>query len=44
LYYIRGGGHTWPGRPPRPHYLGKSTDNLDANEVIWEFFSRHVRN
>lgn len=44
LYYIRGGGHTWPGRPPRPHYLGKSTDNLDANEVIWEFFLRHPRN
>lgn len=44
LYLIRGGGHTWPNRPPRPHYLGKSTQNLDANETIWDFFSRHARN
>jgi polyhydroxybutyrate depolymerase len=44
LYFIRGGGHTWPSRPPRPYYLGKSTQNLDANEVMWEFFSRHKRN
>jgi polyhydroxybutyrate depolymerase len=44
LYFVRGGGHTWPNRPPRPYYLGKSTQNLDANEVMWEFFSRHKRN
>jgi polyhydroxybutyrate depolymerase len=43
LYKVVEGGHTWPGRPPLPLQLGKSTMNLDANEVIWEFFQRHAR-
>jgi polyhydroxybutyrate depolymerase len=43
LYLIQGAGHIWPGRPPRPHYLGKTTYNVPANEVIWEFFNRHQR-
>jgi polyhydroxybutyrate depolymerase len=43
LYLIHGAGHIWPGRSPRPHYLGKTTYNVSANEVIWEFFSRHRR-
>jgi polyhydroxybutyrate depolymerase len=43
LYIIRGAGHTWPGRPPRPHYLGKTTYNINANDIIWEFFQRHTR-
>jgi polyhydroxybutyrate depolymerase len=43
LYLIEGAGHIWPGRPPRPHYLGKTTYNLVANDVIWEFFQRHAR-
>ncbi len=43
LYLVHGAGHTWPGRPPRPHYLGKTTHNVEANEVIWEFFRRHKR-
>jgi polyhydroxybutyrate depolymerase len=43
LYLIHGAGHIWPGRPPRPHYLGKTTYNVSANEVIWEFFKRHKR-
>lgn len=41
LYLIEGGGHTWPGRVPRLAILGKSTANLDANDVIWEFFQKH---
>ncbi|MDX1964779.1 MAG: PHB depolymerase family esterase [Pirellulales bacterium] len=44
LYTILGGGHTWPNRPPRPYYLGKSSANLIANDVIWQFFQRHRRN
>jgi polyhydroxybutyrate depolymerase len=44
LYLIQGAGHIWPGRPPRPHYLGKTTYNVVANEFIWEFFERHSRN
>jgi polyhydroxybutyrate depolymerase len=41
LLTVEGGGHTWPGRPPLPAILGKSTANLDANDAIWEFFERH---
>lgn len=43
LYLIHGAGHIWPGRPPRPYYLGKTTYNWSANGVIWEFFQRHSR-
>lgn len=43
LYLVQGMGHTWPGRPPRPVILGKSTFTWSANEVIWDFFQRHRR-
>lgn len=43
LYAIEGAGHTWPGRQPRLTVLGKSTGNLNANDVMWEFFLRHPR-
>jgi polyhydroxybutyrate depolymerase len=43
VYLIQGAGHTWPGRPPRPHYLGKTTYNINANDIIWDFFRRHAR-
>ncbi len=43
LYTIKGGGHTWPGRAAILRYLGKSTKNLSANDVMWEFFQRHAR-
>jgi polyhydroxybutyrate depolymerase len=43
VYLTEGAGHTWPGRPPRPHYLGKTTYNIIANDLIWEFFARHAR-
>lgn len=42
LIVVEGGGHTWPGRPPLPVTLGKSTANLDANDTIWEFFQRYA--
>jgi polyhydroxybutyrate depolymerase len=44
LYEIRGGGHTWPGRQPRPAVgtmLGRTSGNVSANDVMWEFFRRH---
>jgi polyhydroxybutyrate depolymerase len=41
LYEIRGGGHTWPGRPSPERLLGKATQNVSANDVMWEFFTRH---
>ena len=42
LIVIEGGGHTWPGRdPPRSSRLGKSTKDISANDLMWEFFQRH---
>jgi len=41
LFVIHGGGHTWPGKDPRVRFLGKSTKNLSANDLMWEFFERH---
>jgi polyhydroxybutyrate depolymerase len=39
---IEGGGHTWPGGEAlRPGVLGYTTDDLSANEVMWEFFADH---
>lgn len=43
LYRIEGGGHTWPGSDPLlKGILGISTHDIDANDLIWEFFSRHA--
>lgn len=42
LYIIEGGGHTWPGRPPRIRYLGLSTRDIEANDLIWEFLQKHA--
>jgi polyhydroxybutyrate depolymerase len=41
LYVIEGGGHNWPGQPARLGFLGKSTNDISANDVIWDFFQRH---
>ncbi len=44
LYAIEGGGHTWPGGqqylPER--IVGRTSKDIDANEVIWSFFKRHA--
>ncbi len=42
LYVIEGGGHSWPGMHFQPPFLGESTDNVNANEAMWEFFKRHT--
>jgi len=43
-YVVNGGGHGWPGgRQYFPASLiGKTSKNMDASELIWEFFSRHT--
>jgi polyhydroxybutyrate depolymerase len=38
-YRISDGGHTWPGSSPEPT-LGFTTQTIDANVVIWNFFSQ----
>jgi len=41
LIAIRGGGHTWPGRDCRLAFLGKSTHDISANDLMWDFFQKH---
>ncbi|TXT34112.1 MAG: polyhydroxybutyrate depolymerase [Planctomycetota bacterium] len=41
LIEIRGGGHTWPGHPSTRRFLGTTTRDIDANDLMWEFFQRH---
>ncbi|MCU1463565.1 MAG: poly(3-hydroxybutyrate) depolymerase [Acidimicrobiales bacterium] len=44
LYTIVGGGHAWPGSAVSasvPQFVGRTTMALDANQVIWDFFSAH---
>lgn len=42
LYTIHGGGHTWPGGKPLPHwFVGRTTDHVDATEEMWRFFLKH---
>jgi polyhydroxybutyrate depolymerase len=43
LIEIEGGGHTWPGRKPPVGFIGKSTLDISANDLIWEFFQKHPR-
>jgi polyhydroxybutyrate depolymerase len=43
LVTIREGGHTWAGADPFNVGLpiGKTSRDIDANEVIWQFLSKH---
>jgi len=45
LYKVVGGGHTIPGRKtPLPEKLvGQTNEDIDALEVIWQFFANHGR-
>lgn len=45
FYLIEGGGHTWPGTQwtaPEATY-GKTSQNISATELTWEFFKHHPR-
>jgi len=44
-YMVNGGGHTWPGGVQYlpAALIGKTTHNLNASDLIWEFFSNHQR-
>jgi polyhydroxybutyrate depolymerase len=44
LYTIENGGHTWPGRQPVADFLGASTRDINANDLMWTFFTKHPRN
>jgi polyhydroxybutyrate depolymerase len=40
VFHIEGGGHTWPGGSNLPIF-GKTTEALNASEVMWAFFEKH---
>jgi polyhydroxybutyrate depolymerase len=40
LYTVHGGGHAWPGGKPLPEWItGRTTLDIDATAVMWEFFN-----
>jgi polyhydroxybutyrate depolymerase len=43
LYRIEGGGHIWPGSDDWDFWglLGEKSRDIEAAEVIWEFFEQH---
>ncbi len=45
LYSVDGGGHTWPGGfQYMPSFIvGKTSRDINANEVIWSFFKKLSR-
>jgi polyhydroxybutyrate depolymerase len=43
LYVIHGGGHSWPGSARNYRKLGETTRDIDADDVMWDFFVRHVK-
>ncbi|KFI08737.1 PHB depolymerase family esterase [Massilia sp. BSC265] len=45
LVTVKEGGHTWPGADAFNVGLpiGKTTRDVDANELMWQFFARHRR-
>ncbi|MGH7923255.1 MAG: alpha/beta hydrolase family esterase [Candidatus Binatus sp.] len=42
---VKGLGHVWPGGTNRlpQKWVGKPSNNLNATDVIWEFFKAHPR-
>ena len=42
FYSIADGGHTWPGGSRLPEVLtGKTTQEISATRLMWEFFADH---
>ena len=42
FYTIEGGGHAWPGGIPLPNWLaGITTKEINATELMWQFFCQH---
>lgn len=51
LWTLEDGGHTWPGGKVMPNVeklglgkMGKINQDINASELIWEFFERHKLN
>jgi polyhydroxybutyrate depolymerase len=45
LYEIQGGGHTWPRGVPyaSERLVGRTSQELEASDEIWKFFSANAR-
>jgi polyhydroxybutyrate depolymerase len=43
LLAVEGHGHNWPGRPAPGEKAGPSTKELNAAEVVWDFFREHPK-
>ena len=44
LYTVNGGGHAWPGGMALPEFwVGKTTNDINATELMCEFFAQHRR-
>ncbi len=42
LYKVDGGGHTWPkGGIYLPRVVGRTSQDVDFEPLVWEFFKRH---
>ncbi|CAE8598226.1 unnamed protein product [Polarella glacialis] len=43
LVMLKGGGHTWPGSAAAwmTRNLGRCSEDVSANRMMWEFFSQH---
>lgn len=42
FYTIADGGHNWPGGTPLPERItGKTSQEIDATALMWEFFQGH---
>ena len=43
-YIVEGMGHGWPPKLPQaPRLAGSSSHNINATEVVWEFFKTHPK-
>jgi polyhydroxybutyrate depolymerase len=42
-YVVKHNGHAWPGGTKPRGLADEPAKEFSANEVIWEFFSRHPR-
>jgi polyhydroxybutyrate depolymerase len=43
FYTIADGGHTWAGGSPLPEWItGKTSQEIDAAQTMWQFFQEYT--
>jgi polyhydroxybutyrate depolymerase len=43
FYTVLGGGHAWPGAARTSSPNGNVNEDIDATQVIWDFFKAHPK-